>query len=560
MTFTGQPAGRSSGTSPGPGRHRRLVSAALLAATIGGGFVAPAPAQAIAGGSPIQQGSYQFLAKLNIGEDPTARACSGALVQLNWVLTAKSCLAEGDKPVATGVPGRVIRATIGRESRAVLYVVPHADRNLALVRLDRDVPVAPVQFARSEPVVGEVVRAAGYGRTATEWVPDNPHAATFHVDEVNATTLTMSGNPATASICKGDAGGPTLREQGGRVELLAIHASSTQQGCLGEAEGRSRATDARVDDVSAWVSSWTSREGADAADATAMSMVAMTPDRRDLFARSRNNTLVQKTYVNGKWSDWQDLGGWITSAPAVASFEPGRMDVFVRAGSNNSLFHRFFANGSWSVWSDLGGELTSAPAVASWGPGRLDIVARGWVRSGGMTAGMLPNQLVHKTWSANGGWSSWNHLDTGGPGLNLGLTSAPTIAAWGVNRLDVFYRDADNQLCRKSWSGRWESRECYAGEAMASAPTVGSFVPGRLDVFALNARGQLLHKFFDNGRWSVLGNLGGRSRTVPAVVGWSLGAEKGLDLLSEGASGDLEQLSWNSKVGWIPWQSRGPLP
>ncbi len=65
----------------------------------------------------------------------------------------------------------------------------------------------------------------------------------------------------------------------------------------------------------------------------------------------------------------------LTSAPAVASWASGRLDVFVR-GTDSALWHKWYQNG-WSGWESLGGVLTSAPGAVSWGPNRIDVFAAG---------------------------------------------------------------------------------------------------------------------------------------------------------------------------------------
>ena len=75
------------------------------------------------------------------------------------------------------------------------------------------------------------------------------------------------------------------------------------------------------------------------------------------------------------WSNWQSLGGVLTSDPATVSWGDGRTDVFVR-GTDNALWHKWF-NGTWSGWESLGGVLSSGPDVSSWAAGHLDVFARG---------------------------------------------------------------------------------------------------------------------------------------------------------------------------------------
>jgi aryl-phospho-beta-D-glucosidase BglC (GH1 family) len=85
------------------------------------------------------------------------------------------------------------------------------------------------------------------------------------------------------------------------------------------------------------------------------------------------------------WSNWESLGGILTSGSAVASWGAGRLDCFVR-GIDNALWHKWY-DSSWSGWEQLGGGLTSDPAAVSWGSNRIDCFARG-----------TDNALWHKWW------------------------------------------------------------------------------------------------------------------------------------------------------------------
>ena len=66
------------------------------------------------------------------------------------------------------------------------------------------------------------------------------------------------------------------------------------------------------------------------------------------------------------WSNWEDLGGVLTSGPGVSSWAANRLDVFVR-GTDNALWHKWWNGSSWNGWESLGGVITSAPTAASWG-------------------------------------------------------------------------------------------------------------------------------------------------------------------------------------------------
>jgi NADPH-dependent ferric siderophore reductase len=86
------------------------------------------------------------------------------------------------------------------------------------------------------------------------------------------------------------------------------------------------------------------------------------------------NNLFHKARDCAAWqpgqTDWEDLGGDCTSAPAVAAWALNRLDAFVR-GPGNNLFHKAWDGAHWQPgqtdWEDLGGDCTSDPAVATWG-------------------------------------------------------------------------------------------------------------------------------------------------------------------------------------------------
>ena len=190
-----------------------------------------------------------------------------------WILTAASCFAAPGAQVVTGRPTSRTVATIGRtdlngtggQVANVVWLVPRDDRNVVLARLHRPVAnIAPVAIG-SAVEVGRRVRAAGYGRTSDKWVPDVLHTATFTVQTVDVSTFDILGegagsggpgqNTGPASICKGDSGGPAFTEASGSVALVGIHSASWQGGCLGETQTRREATEARVDDIAAWIRS-----------------------------------------------------------------------------------------------------------------------------------------------------------------------------------------------------------------------------------------------------------------------------------------------------------------
>ncbi|MFI1160262.1 S1 family peptidase [Streptomyces sioyaensis] len=233
-----------------------------MAATVASSALMTGSAHAVSG-DVAKDGTYAFTAKLDIDEGK--RSCSGALVDKQWVLSAARCFAADpgkDYRIDEGAPKFKTTATIGRTDLSgtagtvadVVELVPYAGRDLVMARLAKPVSgVTPVAIGTNPLATGEQLTMAGFGRTKTEWVPNKLHTAAFTVDAVQNTSIAITGKDA--AVCKGDTGGPALRESGGRVELIAVNSTSWQGGCLGTdpAETRTGAIDTRVDDLGAWV-------------------------------------------------------------------------------------------------------------------------------------------------------------------------------------------------------------------------------------------------------------------------------------------------------------------
>ncbi|MFC5719430.1 FG-GAP-like repeat-containing protein [Streptomyces gamaensis] len=239
---------------------RTAWATGLLATAVGAVALTGTPAAAVVG-DEVKDGGYAFSAKLDI--DGGTRGCSGVLVDQSWVLTAASCFAGSDGKVTPGLLKQRTTVSVGsdltRADAAVtnaIELVPREDRDLVMVRLAAPVKgVTPVTLTSSAPAQGDVLKVAGFGRTKDEWVPDRPHTAEFTVDAVTDTSVSLSGKSADAAVCKGDTGGPAVRERNGRVELAAVNSTSWQNGCLGQdgPQTHKGAVDTRVDDLSGWV-------------------------------------------------------------------------------------------------------------------------------------------------------------------------------------------------------------------------------------------------------------------------------------------------------------------
>lgn len=99
----------------------------------------------------------------------------------------------------------------------------------------------------------------------------------------------------------------------------------------------------------------------------------------DVFVRGSDYQLYHKFWdASIGWSNWEALGGILTSAPDVASCSVGHLDVFVR-GTDNGIWNKYWNGSSWSAWTPLGGTWTSnVSAICRPGnTGIIDLFMRG---------------------------------------------------------------------------------------------------------------------------------------------------------------------------------------
>jgi hypothetical protein len=229
------------------------------------------------------------------------------------------------------------------------------------------------------------------------------------------------------------------------------------------------------------------------------------PDRVDLFVRGLDYALWHISVDNGILGQWESLGGYLTSAPAAVSWSYGRIDVFAR-NADSALSHIWFDDGYWSGWESLGGWLASGPGVSSWAPGRLDVFAAG-----------VYGDLQHLYFDYYG-WAGWESL--GGAGLG---DSNPAAVSWGYGRIDVFAGAVGWQLQHLwfddwSWSG-WES---FPGSIYSGA-AASSWGPGRLDVFSTDPHNVMKRMTFDGSIWWGWADEGYATFSSPAAVSWGYG-------------------------------------
>jgi hypothetical protein len=277
--------------------------------------------------------------------------------------------------------------------------------------------------------------------------------------------------------------------------------------------------------------------------------------RLDTFVVGGDNALWHKWFVNGAWSDWENLGGYCKIDVAAVSWGSDRMDVFV-VNANEGISHRWFINGAWSDWEDLGGTIVNYIHATSWGPGRLDLFTMqgifgtskltfphrwfernqwsAWqnldpipsintVIAGGpghfdMFGINYQQALIHRSFD-NGSWSAWQNL--GGYCLNYPFNAVSR----GPDSWDVFVVNSDRRLSWRQYASGvvydWINLDgILLDKQVWSGSAVASWGGSRLDLFAEGRDRALWHKWYDNGKWSGWESLGGACYSEPAAVGW----------------------------------------
>ncbi|WP_051813741.1 FG-GAP repeat domain-containing protein [Streptomyces sp. NRRL S-340] len=105
-------------------------------------------------------------------------------------------------------------------------------------------------FPEAVTATGQLPDASAFDGEHT-WVPDRLHSGAFAVAATDATTVSLTSDGG--ALCKGDSGGPALRDAGGHFELVAVNSASWQGGCLGSTESRTGAVETRLDDIRSWI-------------------------------------------------------------------------------------------------------------------------------------------------------------------------------------------------------------------------------------------------------------------------------------------------------------------
>jgi hypothetical protein len=248
-----------------------------------------------------------------------------------------------------------------------------------------------------------------------------------------------------------------------------------------------------------------------------------------VFARGTDGKLWQKKFDDhGDWSDWNDLGGEIIDSPAVVEHN-GVLHVFVR-GTDTGLWQKKWQNGDWSEWIELGGELGGSPTVLPF-KGGIGLYVRG-----------TDGKLWHKSFG-NGAWTVW--FDLGGS------ISGASIAAVKYNDdVHVFVRGTDGELYQKKFDDDHWSDWIHHEGAIEDSPEALAF-GSALGVYVQGTDGKLWQRSFDNGVWTGWIDLGGEVTGTPVAIDYHDAAH----IFIRGVDGGLHQKKF-ADGAWT-WRDHG---
>ncbi|MFC0842173.1 trypsin-like serine protease [Streptomyces noboritoensis] len=494
-----------------------LAASALLSTAV----TTTTPAVAVSGPEPAP-GAHAYAVRLDIGNTDTSRACTGALIDPYWVITAASCFADNPAQPTTvpaGPPALKTTATVGRtdlttttgQVRDIAELVPRTDRDLVLARLATPVTdTTPLAVATTAPATGEDLLVTGYGRTKAEWVPDKLHSALFTIGGVDPTGLAIAAKaPADAAVCQGDTGGPALRKAGDHYELAALNSRSWQNGCLGAAPTtRTGAYETRTDDLGGWIQQAVSAWSAVVAARSGGRNTVYNPDTRtaETFALRSDGAMIHAYNTNGEgWSGWYVLGDGarFTGSPAVVHNPvTNTLDVFA-TGTDGSIYRATWSRAAgWTPWI----------MTADWKfRGSPTTVYNPDTRTAEVFALTTDGTMSH-LYNTNGeGWSGWYVI---GPS-DWKFAGTPAILHNPVtNTLDLFATGTDASMYRATWSRAtgWTAWTMTGSWKFGGSPTTVYNPDTRTaEVFGQGTDGVMAHatKVTDGAwsGWSIVGQI-----------------------------------------------------
>ncbi|MBD0695130.1 trypsin-like serine protease [Streptomyces sp. CBMA123] len=526
------------------------------ATAVGALSVLPAaPAHAVVADTAAN-GTYTATARLVIGDN--FRACTGTLVDRNWVITAASCFSDDPaqpQNLQPGAPKWKTTATIAGKTVDVLELAPRTGRDVVLARLAAPVQgVAPLALATATPTAGEKLRVPGYGRTKDEWVPAALHTGLFSLDSVNPTAIAVTGTGG-AAICKGDTGAPVIRETNGKAELAAVASRSWQGGCLGTpaTETRTGATATRVDDLGAWV-----QQVRDTATApTASAVHDPVKQTSTVFTVDDKGRVVGSYNINGQgWSSWMPIserpaGTKPFAGSPTALYNPATNAIELYARDSDGLMWRTYYTADaqgWRPWAGTGATKFTGSATAVYNPE---------TKTAEVFATTVDGPVAHTYYSPGmTGWSDWTAIHDRKFNATPGAIYNPATGA-----VELFAVEPGGAVYHTYWfnDGKpWNAWLPLDGATVTGSPSL-VYNPSTktAEVFATTTDGPIAHRYYTPGMkdWSDWTNINGDYRFSSAPNALYNPATDAIELFATGRDTTLYHTFWfNNGKPWSAWE------
>jgi hypothetical protein len=248
------------------------------------------------------------------------------------------------------------------------------------------------------------------------------------------------------------------------------------------------------------------------------------------------------------------------SAPAAASWGPGRIDVIGRLTSNNEIYwsHKDIYNGqtTWTAWTELTPATNLSfqgdPCLVSWGYNRIDAFAN---QAGSLDSAHLAQAFYTGGWQTNSTspYNGSNWYNAFMP-TNSALTSGISCSSWGHDRLDVFARSAVTggyydmmwlYFNGSAWVGWANMGFNNSTDSPQGDPAAASMALNAMNVFWVAPNGDLAQSWFNGTNFS--GDFQNFANTTPTdSPGAASQADQNLDIWYRNSSGNLTHGYWDN--------------
>ena len=212
--------------------------------------------------------------------------------------------------------------------------------------------------------------------------------------------------------------------------------------------------------------------------------------RIDAFSIGYSGEIDTADWAGGAtWSTWHELvPGSFSGGLVGLSRDDGQLiDMF---GSSHGSLNRDAWDGSnWSSsvlqQSSL---IVGVPAIVSWGPERMDVFVQG-----------TDNGLYTKSWDGTT-WYDYFPIHSG-----VQFSGNPTAVSRASNVIDVFVRGTDGKLYTTSWDNgpAWTNYSLVNDMQFVGDPYAVASGPNRIDVFVRGTDGKIYTKTENGTTWDT---------------------------------------------------------